>query len=96
MFVKYSLKNSIWIYHKNHAMHCSLEVPKQHQPKPLSLHAEHSVFVVLMKKNIELFLELKLHQTLSQKPLKNVSNYPSEAQLRVPLLRRPSPEYICD
>lgn len=31
MFVKHSLKKSIWIYHKNHAMHCSLEVPKQHQ-----------------------------------------------------------------
>lgn len=55
MFVKHRLKNNIWIYHKNHAMHCSLEIPEQHQPKPLSLHSEHSVFVVLMKNAVELF-----------------------------------------
>lgn len=59
MFVKCSLKNSIWIYHKNHAMHCSLEVPKQHQLKPLSLHSEHSVFVFLMKQTVELILRTK-------------------------------------
>lgn len=59
MFVKHSLKNSIWIYHKNNAMHCSLEVPNQHQPKPLSLHSEHSVFVVLMKESVKLLFRTK-------------------------------------